>query len=381
MRIGFVTGEYPPMQGGIGDVTRELARMMAAQGHQIYVFTRIQARGASEPNVEVLPAVNGRWGWSTNSLIRAWAANNRLDVIDIQFQTAAYNMHPSIHWLPDSIRAVPVVVTFHDLRVPYLLPKAGPAREWIVRRLARRADGVITTNHADEITLRNRWHIEHVRRIPIGSSIDAGLPPDYDRPTRRAAMGIGPDNLLIGYFGFLNNSKGGLVLLEALRQLIAQGIPAHLVMIGGRVGASDPTNADYAAQVDAFISRHSLDGYLHWTGFTEGSELSAWFHDSDLIALPYLDGASLRRSSLMTVLAQGRPIVTTTPQMDIPELADAIEVAPPNDPGALAASMLYLWQDPTRRNALEQAARLAAHEFGWEGIARKTIDFFRELTQ
>lgn len=377
MRIGFVTGEYPPMQGGIGDVTRELARTMAEQGHSVYVFTREQATGVAEPGIDVSAVVSRQWGWKTNSLIRTWATEKQLDVIDVQFQTAAYNMHPSIHWLPGNTGAVPAVVTFHDLRVPYLFPKAGPVREWVVRRLARRADGVITTNHEDEQRLSREWHIGHVRRIPIGNSIATDIPPGYDREARRAALGVGPGDLLIGYFGFLNHSKGGLILLDALRQLVDQGISAHLIMIGGREGASDPTNAGYAAQVDATIRQKNLEAVIHWTGFLDHAQVSACFNDSDLIVLPYLDGASLRRSTLMAALANGRPIITTAPQVSIPELEGAIETIIAGDPGALAASILRLWQDPVRREALGQAAAIASEQFEWDAIARQTIAFFK----
>ena len=196
-----------------------------------------------------------------------------------------------------------------------------------------------------------------------------------------AALGVGADNLLIGYFGFLNKSKGGLVLLDALKQLVEQGTPTHLLMIGGRQGASDPTNADYAAQVDAFIRRHDLTHRVHWTGFIDNPEVSACFNDCDLIALPYADGASLRRSTLMTALAHGRAIVTTQAQESTPELAGAIELIPPDDAKALAGALLQLWKQPARRQALEQAAGVAAQQFGWEQIARHTIDFFSEVNR
>ena len=47
--------------------------------------------------------------------------------MNIQYQTAAYGMSPFIHFLPDALRPIPVVTTFHDLRFPYLFPKAGRA--------------------------------------------------------------------------------------------------------------------------------------------------------------------------------------------------------------------------------------------------------------
>jgi len=379
MRIGFVTGEYPPMQGGVGDVTRRLATEIAAQGHNTYVFTREQAKKASEQGIDVSTVVTGRWGWMVNCSIKTWVIEKQLDVINIQFQTAAFDMHPSIHWLSDCLQNIPVAVTFHDLRAPYLFPKAGPVRKWIVRRLACQADGVITTNLEDEGMLRDEWHVKQMRRIPIGSSITPHLSPDYDREARRAALGVRPDDLLIGYFGFLNHSKGGLILLDALKQLIDQGVQAKLIMIGGRQGASDPTNADYAALVDAHIQQHDLDTHIYWTGFIDDSEVSACFHDTDLVVLPYQDGASLRRSTLITALVHGRAIVTTTPRIKVPELADTVEAIPSGDATALARAISHLRDNPAHRQALEHAAERVAQQFGWGGIAHNTVDFFSEL--
>ena len=39
MKIGLVTAEYAPMQGGVGDFTREVARALAALGHEVHVVT------------------------------------------------------------------------------------------------------------------------------------------------------------------------------------------------------------------------------------------------------------------------------------------------------------------------------------------------------
>ena len=39
MKIGLITGEYPPQQGGVGDFTRELARALIAAGHEAQVVT------------------------------------------------------------------------------------------------------------------------------------------------------------------------------------------------------------------------------------------------------------------------------------------------------------------------------------------------------
>ena len=50
----------------------------------------------------------------------------------IQYQSAAYGLHPAVNYLPWRLRALqhrPAIgATFHDLRFPYIFPKAGPLR-------------------------------------------------------------------------------------------------------------------------------------------------------------------------------------------------------------------------------------------------------------
>jgi glycosyltransferase involved in cell wall biosynthesis len=384
VQVGFVTGEYPPMQGGVGAFTREVARAMADAGHSVYVFTRAECKDSGEPGITVEAGVEGRWGWPTLKQVTQWieriqGSGNRFDAINIQFQTAAYDMHPAIHWLPARIKDVPVVVTFHDLRMPYLFPKAGPIREAVVKKIARDADAVIATDRADEATLRERWAIPDVCWIPIGSNVTAALPAGFDREQLRARIGVGPDDLLISYFGFLNESKGGLVLVEALARLVERGVPAHLVMIGGRAGSSDPTNLQYGEQFDALVGQRSLEERIHWTGFVGDEGVSAHFYASDLTALPYLDGVSLRRGTLMAALAHGRAIVTTHPQTRAPELDGVVETVEANDPDSLAEAIIKVWRDADRRRTLEQAAAQAAQHFTWTRIAERTIEYFESI--
>ncbi len=128
-------------------------------------------------------------------------------MVNIQYQTAAYGMSPFIHFLPDALRPIPVVTTFHDLRYPYLFPKAGKLRDWIVWRLARASAGVIATNHEDAAHLRDL----NMALIPIGSNIRATT----QRPADRQQVGATADDFLIANFGLINRSKGIDTLIES----------------------------------------------------------------------------------------------------------------------------------------------------------------------
>jgi polysaccharide biosynthesis protein PslF len=385
VRIVLVSGEYPPMQGGVGDYTREMARAFAAEGHTVWAMVpQALAKTYAEADAlpwRVLPVVeNWRWGcWRTISEV---VREVEPEVVNIQYQAAAYDMRvPAINLLPWHLHrttAAAVAVTFHDLKPPYLFPKAGPLRSYAVRVLGRLADAAIVTNAEDEATARAWWdgrtrRRPQLHRIPIGSNIPVAPPEGYARAAWRAARGYGDDDLVWAYFGFLNESKGGETLVEALARA-----PSHhkLLMVGGRVGSSDPTNVGYAGRVEAVIAELGVGDRVAWTGYVATSEVSAALMGADIVVLPYRDGISFRRGSLHAALAHGCAVVSTVPRLPIGELRhdENVLLVPPDDPQAVCGAALRLEQDEVLRRRVGKGARELAATFTWEHIARRTVE-------
>ena len=381
MRIGQITGEYPPMQGGVGAFTQELARGLVSLGHDVFVFTDHRAANGLSHTPAHVTADAHTWGWGTLSRIRRWAQAQKLDIVNIQYQAAAFNMAAFVHILPVRLDNVRVVTTFHDLLVPYLFPKAGPLRYQAVLTLARSSDGVIVTNRGDEQRLASERSIASLRHIPIGSNITPQLAADYNRTVWRTALGFGPDDIVVGYFGFLNASKGIDTLLQGIRIARNNKLPVKLLMIGGRTGTSDPANIVYAQEVDQMIDELGLHEHIRWTGFVDNAAVSGHLLASDIIALPFQDGVSFRRGSLMAALAHGCPIITTYPQVGMPELigTEHVRLIPPDSPTALSIAIEDLAYNPELREDLGSRARELACQFSWETIAAKTAAFFADL--
>ena len=381
MRIAFIAGEYPPLQGGLGDFTRELARASVLAGHAPTVLTRTAAGAPAretEQGVSIQRIVEG-WGWATAGAIGRLVKSEPTDVFNLQFQAAAYGMHPAIHLLPRLLRRhAPVVVTFHDLRVPYLFPKAGPLRWQAMLALARGAAGVIVTNPEDGATLRAAG-LTRVREIPIGSNITPAALAGFDPTAWRAARGIPATTALIGYFGFLNESKGGETLLRALAALRGQGRDVGLLLIGGQTGASDATNVAYARVIEGLAADLNVTAQVFRTGFVDDRGVSEAFAACVGLALPYRDGVSLRRGTLMAAFAHGAPIVTTTPRLPIAglEQGEAFLLVPPDDGPALAAAIARLLDDDALRARLRVGSLRASGRFAWPAIAAETASFFQ----
>ena len=380
-KILFVTGEYPPMLGGVGRYTAELARALQAQGAQVAVLTDEQATASTRADAVRVLAQAGGWGWRLLTEIPDRARAVGADWVHVQYQTAAYGMRPAINSLPYFLRrrGLRAAWTYHDLRVPYLFPKAGGRlRRWVTRLPLRAADAVVVTNQSDWESVRAQTRRGQLHRIPIGSDIQSRQFSETARRRRRAARGYGGEQLVLGYFGFLNASKGGLTLVGALAALVRDGWDAHLLMIGERVGASDATNFSYLQRVEASIAEQGLNRRVQWTGHQPDAEVAADFNAIDALVMPYEDGMSLRRSTLTAALANGCAIVTTHPQTPTPELtpnADLLLV-PPGDPAATAAAVTRIAEDARLAGNLRANARRAARQFRWDVIAARHLQIY-----
>jgi glycosyltransferase involved in cell wall biosynthesis len=375
------------MQGGVADHTAHLAQHLVGLGVDVSVLTSIAAASNLQSpvfNLQTYPIITG-WGLGCWRQIGRWLAEHRPDVLHIQYQAAAYDLGGWVNWLPWWLRrrrARPrLVVTFHDLRVPYLFPKAGPWRGRSILALARNTDAAIVTNVEDEQELRRALASNTVTLIPLGSNVHPQPPSDYDRDGWRAQMGIGRHTLLLAYFGFINESKGGEDLVLALEHLVHHGYDAHLLMIGGQEGDVDPTNRAYAERVRSLVQACGLADRVHWTGFMSPEEVSADLLAADVVVMPYRDGVSFRRTTFIAALCHGRPVVTTDPAIPLFELRDGENVlfAPPRDVDSLARCIARLADDAALRARLSAGAETLGAQFDWAEISQQTLDLYRRL--
>ncbi|HEX2908553.1 MAG TPA: glycosyltransferase, partial [Phototrophicaceae bacterium] len=207
---------------------------------------------------------------------------------------------------------------------------------------------------------------------------------DFNPTAWRTQAGAQADEFLLAYFGLFNRSKGLETLLTCLANLHAANVPARLVLVGGGSGSSDPTNAAYIEEMNDQITRLQLEPHIHRTGYLEDeTAVGAYLAASDAVVLPFLDGASYRRGSLMAALHYGCTIVTTTPQVKIPTFQDGenMLLVSPGNSAALQSALLRLRQSRELRERLRQGATKLADEFRWDTIAQHYLAFFERIIQ
>ncbi|MDQ6672585.1 MAG: hypothetical protein M3069_17895 [Chloroflexota bacterium] len=355
----FVSGEYPPDVGGVGDYTDRLRHTLAAQGWQSRVLSRHQVRR-----------------WDARALV--WLLRSAPDrgVVHIQFQAGAYDLLGDVCVMGSLLRrlrpSVRIVTTFHDTRVPYLFPKAGQLRRAAVRLLARSSHAVIAADERDLESLEIPVGRQH--QVPIGSNIACAPGVAYDRLAFRTSIGLAADSLAVVHFGLLNQSKGLDLVLDAFELIVQHTPDARLLLLGGEVGARDPTDRRTTARLRERLER--LGHCLVRTGWLEPQLLSRYLLASDVALLPYTDGASPRRGSLLACAEHGLPIVSTRPASR--SVADAVHAVAPNA-ATLAAAALEIAHSPEIAGHLRQSAAALATRTSWPRIAAAHVRIYQAL--
>ena len=366
----LITGEYPPLRGGVSDYTRLLANGLAATGDEVHVWTPDGEGPAPEENNVQVHRLPGRFDRRSiamlGSALRGLPASCRLFV---QYVPHAYGWKamniPFCLWLT-CWRRQPVWVLYHEVAYPLSwsqpirLNILGAVTRGMASLVARAAERVFISIPAWEPLLPKG-------RPPAWLPIPSTIPTTADRALReriRAGLVGDSGSLLIGHFGTFGPHLTPL-LREILPPVLARDRNRVALLLGGG-------GKRFAEEL---IGTHpDLKGRLISPGHLPPDELAAHLAACDLLVQPYADGASGRRTSLMAGLGLGLPIVTTKGYLTEPmwEASGAVALAPALSADAFLEQTEALLADPTRRAGLGQtAARVYQDRFALENTIRE----------
>ena len=396
----IITSEYPPQPGGVSDYTRIVAEGLAAAGDEVHVWCPSLECGDLAPLSDSTPELGGLRDAKEQSgvepphakvfvhremgrftLRNLRAASRLLD----QFPTPR---HVLVQWVPHGYG-------FHSMNIGICL--------WLWRR-ALRGDEVELMVHEPSlgfgegswkhnivaavhrlmtiILLRatrrvwvsipaweKRWRPYTLGRaiefrwLPVGSNIPVAEAQAESPPIRQRYLN--GSGRLVGHFGSYDANTSEL-LLKSVSQLMKHD--ATLLLLGH---GSDQMRAALIESNPALANR------VHATGSLSADELSRHLVACDLMLQPYIDGVSSRRTSTMTALAHGVPVVTTAGKFTEPlwTASDAVALAPANNVDELVRSAAQLLPNEMAKQRLAAAAKKLYEE---HFHPRRTIDALRE---
>ena len=303
----IITGEYPPVIGGVSDYCQLVAEGLAGAGMRCMCGARRCPRGRRPTALPFIPrgtfltprSARGR------SPARSLPPPRRLLVqwVPHAFGYRSLNVGFCLWLRQRARRGDRVEIMVHE---PYLAFGGGALR-WTAAASVHRLMTVILARAACRIWIaipdwERRWRPYLLGRdvpftwLPVPSSLPEPSPDDVRRVRDRYALSGGPIVGHLGLYGSAATRVLSATLPEILRQSPTCRVPARSARSSpiGNLPGSSPIGTAAARGWRAVLRA-----------------LAQHVRACDVLAQPYPDGISSRRTSAMAGLALGVPVVTT----------------------------------------------------------------------
>lgn len=334
MKVAMVTGSYPPMTCGVGDYTHKLVGSLQEIGAKVDVFSS----GLD-------------WSLLNSKKLADSISAASPDIIHIQYPTVGYGSSLGPQAL--SFMSKPSVVTVHEVSQVHML------RQLSLVSFTLSADRVIFTSEY-EMSYASRWAPRLATRstvIPIGSAIAASV------------VGSVKDIDDIIYFGLIRPKKGLEQVIRLAYLAKKEGLPLTVRI----VGLVDSQQHQYFNKLQS-----TADGLpVFWDLGLSEHQVSDLLARSHIAYIPFPDGASERRSSLLALLSNGVATISTKGIFTTGAMAEAIAFA--DTPEEALAVVRDLNANPAKRRLLTDKAREYVGMRDWKNIAHRHLELYREV--
>jgi glycosyltransferase involved in cell wall biosynthesis len=201
---------------------------------------------------------------------------------------------------------------------------------------------------------------------PIQEFSQPRTPAELERI--RAEVGLLPDDVAIGTVTRLHESKGNEYLVQAARFVLDQRPKARFLLFG---------EGPLLSSLEEQARRLRLGDRFVFGGFVK--DVARTIAAFDISVFPSLwEGTPL---TLFEALAAGRPVVATDADGLMDVLTDGRDalIVPRRDPGALAARIVELIDNPARRAELAREAVVTARQYDIEAFVKKMEQLYVTL--
>lgn len=360
---------YGSREGGVEVVVTELARRMAALGHDVTCYDRSGAdvmtgdqTVACERMVDGVRVVpvrtidkKGLAALSSSFFATLAAVRQRPDVIHYHAEGPCVPLRLA-HWA-----GIRTVATIHGL--DWQRAKWGKLASTYIKLGEK-----IAARYADEVVVLSRSAQDYfqqtygrtTRLIPNG--IDLKEPADSN--TISSEWGLVPDSYVL-FLGRLVPEKRPDLLIKAFKALDTD---VQLVIAGAA--------SDTSEYVEELKSLAKGDARIVFTGFVSGEPLEELYSNAAVYVLPSdVEGMPI---SLLEAMSHGCCCVTS----DIPECADVLVDAgltfERGSVAGLAQALRTAAGDRANAKALGERARdRARSEYNWDSVVEKTLDLYK----
>jgi glycosyltransferase involved in cell wall biosynthesis len=409
MKVLVVSGEYPPMKGGVGRYTKNLVHALAKKP-DVEVSVAVGADAAA--------ALTSDTGQGTNNVIATYRGivrkgdkrnSDRMlqivseikpDVVNIQYERGLYEVDTTIrHTFWRLVHGstldrfykmcpVPTVSTLHTVfphdeysayikdralrkegRFGFLpQPLRAAIRRWVMKQryelllqVVNQSDGIISPARTLQEVVQRGTVIYHGAEPAIEFSSTSSLINDKKKEFRKT-FGLPVDKMLLLAFGYAGSYKGFNVL-DGL------GLPTGWSLV------IKQTKHERGFERPIEIGKNNRDNLINLNlGYLDETAMSKLFFACDAIIFPY---TIVSISGVMfDALAHGLPFIASDLKF-FKEFADmGLGIVCKRTTQSFERSMLTLAMEYTEYKTTVEQFR---SELRWNNIANKHIEFFSSL--
>lgn len=385
MRIMLCTTTYLPELNGQAIFTANLARGLAARGHQVWVvrpgsgfrFTQI-----ANENVKVinLPAV--RLSFIHKDLRLAVGYQRVLQRLFEQVRPDVVHVQDPSPFCQSAVgearrRGIPSIATHHpgpEITAPYFARLPLPFKRtmeaigWrFVAHHLNRTDAVSVPSRSSAQMLATHGVHRPAQPVSCGIRLNEFTPPsEFDRRKILENFGL-PADMVIGlYVGRVDVEKRVDVLIKGLAVL--QDEQFHLAIAGN--GASLP-------QIKRLIEKYGVEQRVHLLGNVPHGELPALISAADLFLMPG-DAESFSIATL-EAMACGKPVLAAHASA-LPELISHLQngyLFQPKNPQSAAEGIRWLLENRAGWAEMGQISRKRAEQHRLENTLQRYEHLYR----
>jgi glycosyltransferase involved in cell wall biosynthesis len=269
MKVLLISGSQPPSPCGVGDYSHQLYLSLFKKGYSLKFFkTQL---------------------WKITNLMNIVSEIKKEapSLLHIQYPTLGYGYS----LIPQFLSILfPSVVTIHEFSQAHILRKLSLVFFTV------RSTLVFTTSYEQDYFCKFYFWINknYTKSFPLGSNIKSR----QDIQQKRIA-----DPVIISYFGLIRPNKG----LEDFIALLDIAKKNSQAIKGRIIGKTAQSEVHYTRQLQSVTANLPIE----WCLDQPEDTVSDLLFETTFTYLPFPDGASLRRGSLLAALSHATFVITT----------------------------------------------------------------------
>lgn len=372
LRVALFSGNYNYVRDGANQALNRLVGYLLTQGVKVRVYSPTTDTPAFPPvgdlvSVPAIPMIGGRaeykLGRGLPPAIRrdleAFAPNL------VQVSAPEFLGHAALTWARrNDVASVASLHTRFETYFRYYGAKLlEPMIIRILTRFYNRADRVLVPSPS-MASLLKEWGVA----TPI-SIWSRGIDHDRFTPWRRdlgwrRALGIGDDDMVLGFLGRLVKEKGLRIFADTVACLKQREVPVKMLVVG-----EGPARQWFAERVPDAI----------FTGFLSGNDLGRAVAGMDVFFNPSV--TETFGNVTTEAMAAAVPVVAAraTGAIDLIEEGKTGFLVPARDPSAYAEKIATIVTNPPLRRRMGEAGHVAAESYQWDKAGQQVLDAYLEL--